>query len=705
MIYAIILTVGLIGIGAIISSTFLSPPEGVRGKSPAFPLEAELSAEQALAQDLALSAPEVQTLTVGRPSEVFGVRKIGQDYSPGSEVCAEHACWQVEIYNFDEDAAVVAVVDVDARDVIAVYHQPGVHPGINKRLADAALDLALNHPDVIEALGFQPVAANMAPVDAGLRDSACESGHLCVSPTFELENRILWAVVDLTEGRLAGLAWTERLPDAPGSSTPFVPDLGCPTPGSVNQGGWSANYLTTGTDGLKVYDVTYNGVPVLTSVKLVEWHADYGASGFEDSTGCGGGGGGFPIYPYGDTQVLNIVDEQNATIGFEVVQDFRMGNWGNTCNYRYEQHIQFFNDGRFRVVSGAFGKGCGANALYRPIVRVDIAVAGDDGDSFSRWDGSQWAQLGTEDYLVPYSEAGHGPHEATVEGYNWQVSDQSGTGYFIAMSTGQFGDGGRGDEPFFYVTQHRASEGDTDLGVIGDCCADDYNQGPEIFLTGESIANENIVLWYVPQLLTDVTPGDYYCWTVSGEPNPETYPCWSGPMFYPVDQSVTAGFIHNAPINVGETAIFTNTSTSALPLEYSWNFGDGVGNSAEENPSYAYNAAGIYTVTLSATNQVITATHIDYVTVGLPPDAAFSYQIPALQGEPVQFTNLTKGGKTFFWDFGDGVGSSTDENPTYTFPTPGSYQVLLTASNQFGLNEAIQVVLVNTSIYLPLSVK
>ncbi len=273
------------------------------------------------------------------------------------------------------------------------------------------------------------------------------------------------------------------------------------------------------------------------------------------------------------------------------------------------------------------------------------------------------------------------------------------------MSTGQFGDGGRGDEPFLFITRHRASEGDTDLGVIGDCCADNHNQGPDIYLTGESIADENIVLWYVPQLLTDVTPGDYYCWTISGEPTPETYPCWAGPMFYPVDYSVTAGFRHNAPINVGETAIFTNTSTSVNPLTYNWDFGDGSGISTDVNPTHDYTAAGIYTVTLVASNQVISDTHTDFVTVGLPPEAGFSYEIPALAGSPVQFSNETKGGTTFFWDFGDGVGTSTDENPVYTFSERGGYQVSLTATNQFGEGADMQTVLVYESIYLPISIK
>jgi hypothetical protein len=37
----------------------------------------------------------------------------------------------------------------------------------------------------------------------------------------------------------------------------------------------------------------------------------------------------------------------------------------------------------------------------------------------------------------------------------------------------------------------------------------------------------------VPQAETDQGMGTEYCWTVSGEPNPETYPCWMGPMFTP----------------------------------------------------------------------------------------------------------------------------------------------------------------------------
>lgn len=782
-IFLSLVTVGIFFLaGYMVYRAAFVQPRGVRGKAPAATLRSELSPQQVLAQDLALSEPRVQDLTAGKRSEVFGVRAVGQHFTPASQACAQARCWQVEIYNFNQNEAVVAIVDVDARQVLDVLHQPGVHPGINQRLADLALDIAIHHPDVVAALGFQPQQADMAPVDADLIGTACDQGHLCVAPTFELNDRILWAVVDLTTEQLAGLAWTEMDPDAPQSSTFFTPQ-GCPAPGSVNRDGWTLDYETSGTDGLRVYNVGYNTVPVITSVKLVEWHADYGTNGFRDSTGCGGGGGGFPIYPYGETQVLDLTDPQGAVIGFEVVQDFRMSNWGNFCNYRYEQHLQFFSDGRFRVVSGAYGKGCGNNALYRPVVRIDIAVAGDDGDTFSFWDSNQWIPVTVEDYRVPYPDPGHGPHAMTPEGYSWRVDDRGGLGYTIEQDIGQFdGDRGRGSNPFWYVTLHHANEGDADLGVIGACCNDDHQQGPDQYVNGEAVADENVVLWYVPQMETDVTAGSYYCWTLQGEPNPDTYPCFSGPMFHPTTPiaPLAASFLHNAPVDLGETAVFTNTSTGLPPLSYLWDFGDGItstlenpthlygflGNfavtltasnpqasdifsdtftvgipaqadffhnspisplataiftntstgtqpltylwdfgdgatSSDINPSHQYTITGVYSVTLEATNSLGSSTASQLFLVGVAPLGTFTFNQPVIVDQPVSFSHLIVGGQTYFWDFGDGIGTSTEENPTYVYSQTGIYTVRLIATNLYGEVEVERMVVVNHPLYMP----
>jgi hypothetical protein len=434
------------------------------------------------------------------------------------------------------------VINLESRQVLEVFVQPGVHPGINKRLVDLAIDLAINDPQVIGILGFAPEAGDvdMAPVDADAPGSSCDGVRLCVAPTFDMGDRILWVFVDLGREQVAALRWTSVNPEDGDTLFEFNPGGVCPTPGAVSRDGWRLKHEVTATDGLRVYDVFYHDKVVLTSAKLVEWHADYGSSGFRDSTGCGGGGGGFPIYPYDDTQILDLVDDQQQEIGFEVVQDFRMSSWGQSCNYRYEQHIQFFKDGRFRVVGGAYGKGCGINAVYRPVVRMDIAINGDDDDSFSIWDEQQgWIDQQVELWRTPY-EGIYGPHQYSDEGYSSKVSDSSGEGYFIEPGRGQFDDAGRGDEPFIYVSAHRASEGDSDLGVIGACCHDDHQQGPDQYINGESIVEANIVLWYVAQMETDAEDGGdgYYCWTLltGGYPKP-SYPCFSGPMFVPFSTS------------------------------------------------------------------------------------------------------------------------------------------------------------------------
>lgn len=660
------------------------PAQSARGKSPSVPLSGNLTPEQTLAQNLALADARVQQYTVGRRSEVFGVRDVLADqYTEASAACQTADCRQVEIYNFDENTAVTAIVNIETQQVLDVLHQPGMQPGINKRLADLAVDIAINAPEVIDALGYKPEAANLSPVPGGMIGTSCDLGHLCAAPTIRQGNRFLWAVVDLTAGKLAGINWTDS--DTDGSTVPFIPE-GCPPPGTVNRDGWTMNYETTGTDSMRVYDIAYNGVTVATSIKLVEWHADYGSSGYTDATGCGGGGGGFPIYPYGNTQVLDLLDGNNDVIGFEVVQDFRMSSWGNSCNYRYEQRIQFFNDGRFRPASLAYGKGCGTNSLYRPLVRVDIAVNGDANDSFSYWDGAQWVTPINELYRTPYAGS-NGPHAATIEGYSWRITDQNGSGYYLEPSNGQFGDNSEGDNPFVYAVQHHPSEGDTDLGIIGNCCLDDHQQGPHAYVNTESLAEQNIVVWYVPQMMTDATGPDYYCWTVAGEPTPETYPCWSGAMFVPLEQTAVALFSHNSPVEYGASVEFTNESSGSEPITYTWSFGDGTG-STETNPSHTYASSGSYTVVLTATNSFGSNVYSDTVEM-LEPVAAtavFSHVGSPVAGDPVNFTNESTGTLpiSYVWDFGDSSATVTDTNPIHTYTTAGQYVASLTATNAWG---------------------
>ena len=57
----------------------------------------------------------------------------------------------------------------------------------------------------------------------------------------------------------------------------------------------------------------------------------------------------------------------------------------------------------------------------------------------------------------------------------------------------------------------------------------------------------------------------------------------------------------------------------------------------------------------------------------------------------VQFTNLSENAVSFNWDFGDG-GTSTEQNPVYTYFVAGNYTVNLTVSNENGTDTELATI-------------
>lgn len=138
----------------------------------------------------------------------------------------------------------------------------------------------------------------------------------------------------------------------------------------------------------------------------------------------------------------------------------------------------------------------------------------------------------------------------------------------------------------------------------------------------------------------------------------------------------------------GNTVTFTDLSTES-PTSWSWTFGDS-GTSTSQNPSHVYSTAGVYTVTLTATNAygVDAEVKTNYITVTVPvvtPVADFTVDDTTIyEGQTVYFTDQTLNTPTSWsWNFGDG-GTSTSQNPYHTYATAGSYTVNLTATNSSG---------------------
>lgn len=77
---------------------------------------------------------------------------------------------------------------------------------------------------------------------------------------------------------------------------------------------------------------------------------------------------------------------------------------------------------------------------------------------------------------------------------------------------------------------------------------------------------------------------------------------------------------------------------------------------------------------------------IEYTPPLFLPSAGFFYNVT--NDLTVEFTNTSSNADSYVWDFGDSVGTSTEENPTYTYASQGIYSVTLTATNSDGSTQS-----------------
>ena len=139
----------------------------------------------------------------------------------------------------------------------------------------------------------------------------------------------------------------------------------------------------------------------------------------------------------------------------------------------------------------------------------------------------------------------------------------------------------------------------------------------------------------------------------------------------------------------GTPTQFTDASTvSAGSITgWSWNFGDS-NTSTQQYPSNTYTTAGLYNVSLLVTtNSGCVDSITKVIVVHYVPLANFNSTAVCLNDTTVfNNTSLISFGSivAWQWDFGDGAGTSTLQNPTYVFNTPDTFIVTLTVTSDSG---------------------
>ncbi|MBU1720378.1 MAG: PKD domain-containing protein [Bacteroidetes bacterium] len=167
--------------------------------------------------------------------------------------------------------------------------------------------------------------------------------------------------------------------------------------------------------------------------------------------------------------------------------------------------------------------------------------------------------------------------------------------------------------------------------------------------------------------------------------------------------SVAAGFTHMG-VCAGETITFIDTSKALNDAitDRQWDLGDGTTDTTT-NVTHVYASEGSFTVDLVVTGTSGCSDSASQNIVIRPnPVAAFTWtpEIPRLM-EPIFFTDLSVGATSWYWDFGNLKGNSSEQNPAYAYDEITSFTVILTITNDYGCEDTATMLMVVGGAYPP----
>ena len=257
------------------------------------------------------------------------------------------------------------------------------------------------------------------------------------------------------------------------------------------------------------------------------------------------------------------------------------------------------------------------------------------------------------------------------------------------------------------------------FSLVDTACA----QSSVLFDDSSYVANDTIANWLW-------NFGDGNSTLVTTPASPDVIHSYASAGTYGVTLSVyTADSCYNArldsivitPVPVADFSYSTNrcdgtpvtfTDQSSLNsgssiISSTWNFGDTASGSSNTASglvvSHTFSTSGAFLVTHIVVNANGCAdTIVKSVDIFTPPTAMFSADTACL-GSPTHFADASVpvSGDTiqsWLWDFGDGVGSSTLQDPYYSYAGSGTYIVSLLIASTHGCSNSISDTILVKSI-------
>lgn len=141
-------------------------------------------------------------------------------------------------------------------------------------------------------------------------------------------------------------------------------------------------------------------------------------------------------------------------------------------------------------------------------------------------------------------------------------------------------------------------------------------------------------------------------------------------------------------VAVGQTVALTAEPSGPGPFTQTWMLSDGREIVAQD-PEVSFAVPGTYEIRLQIANPLTVATALGGVTVVPQPTARFSLDDDfPVAGQELRFVNESGGERPLssHWYFGDGA-ESREPNPTHVYTAPGTYDVRLIVSSDYGQSE------------------
>lgn len=150
---------------------------------------------------------------------------------------------------------------------------------------------------------------------------------------------------------------------------------------------------------------------------------------------------------------------------------------------------------------------------------------------------------------------------------------------------------------------------------------------------------------------------------------------------------------------VGDTSYFEHNTyqySNANIVSYEWDFDDPASannTSILENPTHVFTEARPYYINLTVTDSNGCIATDQFVYTPYQYEVEIQAETQVCQLSPIEFNvNSSVNYLAYDWDFGDGLTPdpfiSKQSNPTYTYTTPGIYQVIVQTRNNRGCTAA-----------------